>query len=374
MEILIGVAVSVIAAVILAVGGWFFRDRLGWLPSKEKRDLRERLARVEGQLELLTGGALAPALGTQAIDTKALAEQATENTERLLAEAIELQRAHKEREAIDRLLTAYNLAMPPEAKAELHLLAGNGFLRLADLGEAEGHYRQALAAAEEGGEKQGRVAAFGNLGLVYADRGDLDRAEEHHKKSLSLHEEIGDKLGQANQLGNLGNVYTKRGALNKAEEHHKMALALDEEIGDKLGQAQDLGNLGLVYRRRGDLDRAEEHHRKSLSLHEEIGDKQGQANQLGNLGNVYAKRGDLDRAEEHHRRALVIEEEIGDKLGQANSLGNLGLVVAQRGDNGKARDLLQQATALYEASGAGGEGPEIVRKSLQRLEAQSTDD
>ena len=55
---------------------------------------------------------------------------------------------------------------------------------------------------------------------------------------------------------------------------------------------------------------------------------------------------------------LAIHQEIGYRLGQANALGNLGLLAEDRGQAGKARSLLNQARALYEAIGAGGEGPE----------------
>jgi len=69
----------------------------------------------------------------------------------------------------------------------------------------------------------------------------------------------------------------------------------------------------------------------------------------------------------YFRKALDIDEEIGDRLGQANQLRRLGLVASQRGQARKARQLLNQAKALYEDIGAGGQGPEIVRRALERL-------
>ena len=213
----------------------------------------------------------APPPGAPPVDTHALAAQATAKTQTLLAEAIELQSQHREREAIERLLTAYDMEMPPLAKAQLHNLAGNGFARLSELEQAEGHYRWALEAAREAGHQQGQAAALGNLGIVYSQRGDLPRAEEHHQKALAIDEEIGDRLGQANSLGNLGLVAERRGDLDAAEEHHQKALAIQEEIGDYLGQANQLGNLGNVYRGRGELERAEEHYQKALSLFQQIG-------------------------------------------------------------------------------------------------------
>jgi len=362
------------------------------------------LVRIHESLGELKEGILAPPPGSAPLDTEALAAEATPDTERLLAEALDLQRQHMEREAIERLLTAYDMEMPPEAKAQLHLMAGNGFFRLSELEEAEGHYQQALTAAREAQDKDTEAAALGNLGLVYADRGELEKAQEYHKRALAIDEETGDKLGQAAALGNLGLVYRHRGELGKAQEHHQRALVLHEEFGDKLGRAIQLGNLGLVYAARGDLEKAEEHYRRALEMLEEIGDKLGWATQIGNLGNVYFQRGDLAAAEEYHQKALAIDREVGNRtaeaqnltnlgnvcanrdefetaveyynnalaiheetgylLGQATNLGNLGVIAAEGGDIDGARQLLRRAAELYKQASERGEAPEIVAASI----------
>ncbi len=291
------------------------------------------LVRMMGMLTELKEGALAPPTGSAPTDTQALAEASTSRTEELVAEAVELQRQHKEREAIECLLEAYRRDLPPEAKIQLHILAGNGFLRLSELREAESHYQQALDAAKARGDREAEAVALDNLGLVYASRGDLDKAEERHGK----------------------------------------ALAIQEEIGNRRGQAHDLGNLGLVYFHRGEMDKAEEHHKKSVAILEEIGNRLGQAQVLGNLGNVYGGRSDLDKAEEYYNKALAIHEEIGNRLGQATQLGNLGLIYKQRGEADEARKLLDRAAALYEAIGAGGANPDTVRRALRDLEAGKED-
>lgn len=293
----------------------------------EKRGAQ--LDRMESMLAEVQKTVAPPPAGSPPVDTEALAAQATPDTEGLLAEAIQFQRQHKEREGIECLLEAYRRDLPSLAKAQLHLLAGNGFLNLSELGEAEDHYEQSLMAARQAGDKEAQAAALGHLGLVYSVRGDLNKAEQHYMQALAVDEEIGNKLGQADALGNLGNVYADRADLEKAEEHHRRALAIHEEIGNQLAQAKDLGNLG----------------------------------------NVYADRGDLEKAEEHYKRALAIHEQIGNKLGQARQLGNLGGLEEQRGNLAAARELVSRAAALFEEIGAGGEGPETVAAALKRLDA-----
>ncbi len=326
----------------------------------------DHIAEVKQKLDEIQEKLAAPSEGTPAVNTDALAAEATAKTEQFLAEAVELQRQHREREAIDCLLEAYRRDLPPEAKAQLHLLAGNGFARLSELKEAESHFRQALTAAEEGDGKRGQADALGNLGIVYGNRGDLEAAEEYYKRSLVIHEETGNKLGQANQFGNLGNVYSRRDNPEKAEEHYRKALSIGEEIGNKLCQANALANLGLIFADRGDPEKAEEYHKQALAIHEEIGNKLGQAADLGNLGIVYLHRGDQEESEEHLRRALDIQNEIGDKLGQARQLGNLGNVYKQRGDLDKAEERYKQALSLFEDIGA---RPEIAQtqQALEQL-------
>lgn len=158
-----------------------------------------------------------------------------------------------------------------------------------------------------------------------------------------------------------------RSKLGEAEGHLRQALAIAEELGGKEAQASSLCTLGVVYILRGDLDRAEEYHQRALAIHEEIDDRRGQARQLGNLGIVYRQRGDLPRAEEHYLKALTIQQEIGDNLGQAIKFGDLGFLAEQRGDIPKARELLTQAQELFREIGANDEGPEIVRRALERL-------
>ncbi len=75
------------------------------------------------------------------------------------------------------LLEAFRRDLEPDAKAQLHLLIGNSFLKLSELEEAEGHYKQALDASRDVGNRLGEASALEGLGLVYADQGDLDRAE-----------------------------------------------------------------------------------------------------------------------------------------------------------------------------------------------------
>ncbi len=190
---------------------------------------RERLVRMESLLNEINDRMASPQ--TAEADTELLARLATERTEQLLAEAVELQRQHKEREAIERLLTAYEMDMPTEAKAELHLLAGNGFARLSEFEEAEGHYRQALAAAKEAGDRLGQTNALTALAAVYVSRGDLAKAEDHLDEADRLLDDVGDKLGQLQILIELGMAVAKGADGTKAHDLLSKAVAILQDAG-----------------------------------------------------------------------------------------------------------------------------------------------
>lgn len=101
-------------------------------------------------------------LGATSPPTDALADAATANTPALLRETHDLQQEHREREAIDVLLEAFRRDVQLTAKAQLQLLIGNSFLRLRELEEAEGHYRQTLDASRDAVTGKPRPARSGD--------------------------------------------------------------------------------------------------------------------------------------------------------------------------------------------------------------------
>ena len=370
-EAIVGIIAAIVGIIGLPIGIWFqfFRksenqDASVMQPGMSA-DERERLVRVESQLAELQEKTAAPPEGGAPSETDALAAQASDETERLLAEAIELQGKNKERDAIERLLTAYNMEMPAEAKAQLHGLAGISFFNLSELKEAEGHFRQALAATKEAEHRQGEATALGNLGMIYQQRGDLAKAQEHHQQALAIKREIGDRAGQADVLSNLGLIFQRLGIFPEAEGHFQQALVIDREIGNSLGEGKTLGNLGNTYMRQGDLAKAEDHLQQALAITRDTGDRLGEALTLGNLGNVHPN--DAAIARDYYTQALAIQREIGDRLGEANQLGNLGLLAARTGGSDEACGRLKEALFIYDEIGAGTEGVETVRAKLEKL-------
>jgi tetratricopeptide (TPR) repeat protein len=81
--------------------------------------------------------------------------------------------------------------------------------RRAEWDRAIEYYQQSLETFERAGDVHGMATTWGNLGLVYADKGEWDRAIEYYEKSLAVTEGLGDRLTSANQYGNLGILYLR---------------------------------------------------------------------------------------------------------------------------------------------------------------------
>ena len=247
-------AVSAIVGVAWAVDAWILPRVTG-----KHKELDKRIERIESKI-----GQIAEYLD-------GLPQIADQKRKAGFEKAYHLYKEQNYREAIP----AFEACFAPEAtlrqRTALHVTIGNSFLRLSELEEAMGHYKQAETLAMEANDKEGLSAAVGNLGNVYLTKGDLDKALEYYQQALKIDREIGKREGEANDLGNMGIVYGIKGELDKALEHHQQALKIDREIGNREGEASDLGNMGNVYRIKGELDKALEYYQQALEIFEDMG-------------------------------------------------------------------------------------------------------
>ena len=96
------------------------------------------------------------------------------------------------------------------------------------------------------------ASTYGNLGLVYAEKGEWDRAIEFYQSSLAITEKMGDWLTSANQYTNLGVVYLKK---DRAEEA-KPLLARAYLIFAKVGSPSAKSAASALVRACGSVEKA----------------------------------------------------------------------------------------------------------------------
>lgn len=332
---------------------------------------------------------LPPGEGATNVGIEELTKAADLDTQTRLREAIELQRQHKEREAIDCLYEAFRRDLEPQAKAELHILIGNAFLRIGHLTEAQGHLRQGLEIAEQkgltsqhaaaltelgileasrsnfaeaeqlvedalriGGESDpDRATTLGALGNVYFHKGDFEEARSLYETALAAFRTTGRHQGEAEQLGNLGNVLLNQGLLTEAAECYSQALEIFTERGDRIGWATALLNLGNVHRKMGAHARAEVCYQEAREQYQDLDHVVGQAKALSGLGNIRMLENRLDEAREMYARALSLYDNTEHNAGMISLLSNLSGIYSAQRQFTEAETLLSQALALSERTG-----------------------
>jgi predicted ATPase/transcriptional regulator with XRE-family HTH domain len=151
---------------------------------------------------------------------------------------------------LERALTAAATTDGPTVPTGAHALACDGAAILAygqnDYARAVTLLERALPLYEAAGDRGGRAAVLGRMGLVALDQGDDARAETLAGESLALRREMGDCWGAANALSTLGIVARLHGAYERARELLHESLAL-KRAGGQLGcrpRAQRLGRRG----------------------------------------------------------------------------------------------------------------------------------
>lgn len=166
--------------------------------------------------------------------------------------------------------------------AEIH---GNLGIALAALGrraEARAHLERAVALAPASAEAQN------NLGNARAQEGALDEAAAHYRRAVELDPRYPDARN------NLANVLVQQGALDEAIRQYEAALAADRRY------AAAHANLAAVLTRLGRNDDAIAHYRAALDL------DPSQADAARGLGAQLAARGSWDEAIERLAAAAAL--------------------------------------------------------------------
>ncbi|HAJ64683.1 MAG TPA: hypothetical protein DCP31_40140, partial [Cyanobacteria bacterium UBA8543] len=213
------------------------------------------------------------------------------------------------------------------------------------------YLQQALAIAQEIGDKAGAGITLNNIGAVYDNQGQYPQALKSYQQALAIAQEIGNKAGAGTALNNIGVVYNSQGQYSKALEYHQQALPIRQAIGDKVGEGSTLHNLGAVYDNLGQYSQALEYYQQALAIRQKIGDKKGEGTTLNNIGEVYSNLGQYPQALKSNQQALAIAQEIGDKAGEGTTLKSLGLLYLNQGQDLQALKYLQQALAIHKAIG-----------------------
>lgn len=218
-------------------------------------------------------------------------------------------------------------------------------------GEAERHYRQALAL--EQGDPLTVARAYNSLGVIAYRRGDYRRAREYFEKGLQLRESAGMQRQVSASLNNLGVVAQGSGQSAAARDYYDRSYRIKVAIGDRLGMATALNNIGVVALNDGEDAEAEGKFRESLAIAQAIDSRPMIADNLNNLGVALSRQNrDLDEAESILHAAARMYREMEDRMSEALVLSNIADLQLQQAQLENARATLHSALHLASDIGA----------------------
>jgi len=221
------------------------------------------------------------------------------------------------------------------ARQEATLVLASVLSSLADLLYFLAQQERATALAEESlalleqverNPRRDRVTIHAKvmLGNVYRVRGDTMEGQQLHQEALALAEEIGDRWGRQHALHWLGINARSEARYAEAEELLLQAIAIAEEAGERFWRAGCLDNLSWILYAQGQYQRAVALAHESLQLREEIGDRHHSGFSFVRLGEIATALGNYGLAEEYFQRSLATVDESGDPAVRAEALHGQG--------------------------------------------------
>lgn len=213
-------------------------------------------------LLLLAAGRYRQALATLAAGEQVAAEHAGEAWSREQRQALRINRgavfeklgALREALALYRGLLDSGDPLEPSRAAALSANLGSTYARLGDPVRAESYLRAAQAGFEKIGDQAALSNVWLNLALVaQINRRDPRTAEQRMHEALALAEQSGDRTEQIQDLFYLGRLLIEGGRLDEATAIFRRCQTRSEESGSAEGRWSALEGLGRVARARGDL-------------------------------------------------------------------------------------------------------------------------
>ena len=221
--------------------------------------------------------------------------QATSKIKKTFTEGMEHKKKYEYDEAIKLFREALAQGTTGSQKVALLILIGNCFFEQARFAEAEGHYKEAAAAAKEAKDQAELATNYNNIGAIYQSKGDYDKALEYYQKSLKIKGQIGDQAGLAAIYNNIGLIYDSKGDYDKALEYYQKSLKITEQIGDQAGLATTYNNIGLICKSKGDYDKALNYAQRAFSIFEQIGAKDKAKQVKENIEAIKAQRQKVEK-------------------------------------------------------------------------------
>lgn len=218
-------------------------------------------------------------------------------------------------------------------------LANHGILlyRQGDLAGSERLHIQALALAKQVGNLTGLAAEFGNLSLLYQDKGDLTRALAYAELEHRQLAEMEEPFLKSRALSATASILRSQGDLAGARSRLEEAATLGRKMGSRSEEARALHNLASVLVWSGQVREAGRLAERAYKLVADRRDLIQASSSLAAWADATARLGDLKTARQRYEEALALRRQAGDRIGIGQLLGSLAGLQFWTGDLAGAR-------------------------------------
>ena len=239
-------------------------------------------------------------------------------------------------------------AQPVATVAALRILTMAGEVAAAQglAGRANHCFERAAALADaDGVDAASRCHLLNAQGVWATDSSRLELAQTRYQQALAVAEQSGDRRWQGGVLGNLGMLSHSQGRLDEAAAFYERALALSAASGDKHWEGNMRCNLGLAYHGMGRSVEARVQLLAACDIAGAVGNPGLGAAAECNLGVVSMAVGDDADARPllHFRQAVAIAVSADDLRTAAQAAAYLACALCRAADLTGARQALGES-------------------------------
>ena len=159
-------------------------------------------------------------------------------------------------------------------------------------------------------------------------KGEVGGAIQILDQAIALADETGDKLDKARMMGKKGVILLEVDQFEVARHCLEEVLALSEELENQELKADALSNLGLSITALGDPGTGLLKQQEATIAAREAGIPRQIMNHVGLLGHAYIQLANMEEAGKAYIEAMQIARKIGDIESQRGFLNNLGVIFA----------------------------------------------
>ncbi|MBC7555114.1 MAG: tetratricopeptide repeat protein [Taibaiella sp.] len=212
----------------------------------------------------------------------------------------------------------------PSAVVYAQIDFGLNYNSMPDYGKARYYFEQALATANDIGNRKLKVLATKYIGITYYTENNNPEALKYLFDALQLAEEAPVSKELFDLLEWVGRVYESQKLYTKALEYYTRSYDKAVSAGAQNAGAKNMMNIGQVYQQMGRNEEALAIFSKGLAAFQTLGDQNGIAVITADMGAVFTELQRYGEALAKWQEALAYYTATGDRMNMANVMEGMG--------------------------------------------------